>query len=750
MLGPNGQPVPLNVSDDGQTQLTVRFIALTQTGLYTLSVTPQDIAGNVAQGAVQYAFRLDFVLPSVSTVELGGQIGDVVFLNDSSFRIVVGFLDGTGAGLSLGDEGSSIVVMGPSGAVVPGQTQASEANELIWQPVSLPTDGRADGRYTVAITPVDRAGRQGTVVHREFIYDTQAPRITAATPVSLSQPMTYISGPLTQFQFTVEDVGPAGLALDEQTIEFFDAQGASVGAIFTSDDLNSRLYLTLNAPLAQDGSADGEYVVKVSLVDESGNKVASEQRFVYDSQVPHVSSVSVNTESVMELVPQQIAEIAESISNITLHFAEATGMDFANTVVSLLGPNGQPVPLNVSDDGRTQLTVRFVALTQTGLYTLSVTPQDIAGNVAQGAVQYAFRLDFVLPSVSTVELGGQIGNVVFLNDSSFRIVAGFLDGTGVGLSLGDEGSSIVVMGPSGAVVPGQTQASEANELVWQPVSLPTDGRADGRYTVAITPVDRAGRQGTVVHREFIYDTQAPRITAATPVSLSQPMTYISGPLTQFQFTVEDVGPAGLALDEQTIELFDAQGAAVGAIFTSDDLNSRLYLTLNAPLAQDGSADGEYVVKVSLVDESGNKVASEQRFVYDSQVPHVSSVSVNTESAMELVPQQIAEIAESISNITLHFAEATGMDFANTVVSLLGPNGQPVPLNVSDDGRTQLTVRFVALTQTGLYTLSVTPQDIAGNVAQGAVQYAFRLDFVLPSVSTVELGWSDWRCRFPQR
>ncbi len=739
LLGPNGQPVPINVSVDGLTQLTARFVSLTQTGLYTLSVTPQDVAGNVAQGAVQYAFRLDFVLPSVSSVELGGQIGDVVFLNDSNFTIVANLLDGTGAGLALGDGGSSIVVTGPSGAVVPGQTRSIETNQLVWQPISLPTDGSADGRYTVTITPVDRAGRQGDVVHREFIYDTQEPRITASTPVSLSQPITYISGPLTQFQFTVEDVGPAGLALDRQTAALLNSEGVSVRTTLTFDEVSSQLYLTLDTPLAQDESADGEYTVRLPLVDRSGNVLDLEHVFVYDSQVPRVSSVLINTESPVELLPQRITEIAESVNSITVHFEEATRVDFANTVVSLLGPDGQPIPLNVSDDGLTKLTADFVFLTQTGLYTLSVTPQDIAGNVAQGAVQYAFRLDFVLPSVSSVELGGQIGDVVFLNGSNITIVASLLDGTGAGLALGDGGSSIVVTGPSGAVVPGQTRSIETNQLVWQPISLLTDGSADGRYTVAITPVDRAGRQGDVVHREFIYDTQEPRITASTPVSLIQPPNYIGGTLTQFQFTIEDVGPAGLVLDEQTIELFDAQGASVGAISTYDDLNSQLYLTLNAPFAQDGSSDGEYVVKVSLVDQSGNKVSSEQRFVYDSQVPHVSSVSVNTESVMELVPQQIAEIEESISSITVHFEEATGVDFANTVVSLLGPNGQPVPINVSVDGLTQLTARFVSLTQTGLYTLSVTPQDIAGNVAQGAVQYAFRLDFVLPSVSSVELG-----------
>ena len=739
LIGPGGQAISLNISADGLTQLTARFVELTQAGLYTLSITPQDIAGNVAQGAVQYSFRLVLILPSVSTVELGGQTGDVVFLNGSDSTIVATLVDATGTGLDLGEGGSSIVVTNPSGTAVPGQTRTDGANQLIWEPISLPTDGSADGRYTVTVTPIDKAGRQGDVVYRQFIYDTQEPRITASNPVSLSQPATYIGGTLTQLQFTVEDVGPAGLELEEQTVELLGLQGTPITAVLTFDKINSQLYLTLDTPLAQDGSVDGKYTVKVSLVDKAGNVLDSEQTFVYDSQVPRLASVSVNTESPMELVPQEITEISESINSITLQFDEATRVDFANTVVDLIGPGGQAISLNISADGLTQLTARFVELTQAGLYTLSITPQDIAGNVAQGAVQYSFRLVLILPSVSTVELGGQTGDVVFLNGSDSTIVATLVDATGTGLDLGEGGSSIVVTNPSGAVVSGQTRTGGANQLIWEPISLPTDGSADGRYTVTVTPVDKAGRQGDVVYRQFIYDTQEPRITASNPVSLSQPATYIGGTLTQLQFTVEDVGPAGLELEEQTVELLGLQGTPIAATLTLDEINSQLYLTLDTPLAQDGSADGEYTVKISLVDKAGNVLDSEQTFVYDSQVPRLASVSVNTESPMELVPQEITEISESINSITLQFEEATRVDFANTVVDLIGPGGQAISLNISVDGLTQLTARFVKLTQPGLYTLSITPQDIAGNVAQGAVQYSFRLVIILPSVSTVELG-----------
>ena len=747
LTNPTGENIVVNRTDNAQSVLTLDFQTLTQPGEYVLSITPQDLAGNQSAAPFVYRLRIDVPLPTVSSVRISGKLGTIVYANGDATNIVATFADLSGAGLDLDDGGSTITVTTESGLPAPGITTATGIDQLTWTPIVLPIDGSADGRYIVTVTPKDKLGRQGNAVYRQFVYDTQEPRITAATPVSLNQPATYI-GSLTQFQFTVEDVGPAGLELAEQTIELLDPQGATVNATFTFDEINSHLYLTLDAPLAQDGSVDGTYTVKVSLVDKAGNILASEQTFVYDSQVPQLASISVNTEVSMELVPQEITEISESISSITLQFEEATRVDFTNTVVDLVGPDNQAISLNISVDGLKQLTARFVELTQTGLYTLSVTPQDIAGNVTQGALQYLFRLVLVLPSVSTVELGGQTGNVLFLNGSDSTIAATLVDATSAGLDLGEGGSSIVVTNPSGTVVPGQTATNRVDQLIWQPISLPTDGSADGQYTVAITPIDKAGRQGDVVYRQFIYDTENPRITASSPIALSQPVSYIPGGLTQLTFTVEDVGPADLLLEAQTIELIDSSGSAVPATLTYDELTNQLYLTLSSPFARDGSVDGAYTVKLSIIDRAGNTLDLEHPLIYDSQVPQLSSVMANTESPVELLRQEIAEILEPVSRITLQFEEVTRVDFANTAITLLNTDATDasgelttveVPLTLEDDGTSQMTVSFLELNQIGSYTLSVTPQDIAGNVATGAFNYTFILDIPLPTVSSVIIG-----------
>ena len=98
---------------------------------------------------------------------------------------------------------------------------------------------------------------------------------------------------------------------------------------------------------------------------------------------------------------------------------------------------GKRFPFTLEDDGNSQLVVRFVSLTQSGLYTLSVTPQDIAGNVAQSAVPYPFRLKFTVPGLASVKANTAKASLELIQHeiteipetlSSFTLV--FTDGNG--------------------------------------------------------------------------------------------------------------------------------------------------------------------------------------------------------------------------------------------------------------------------------------------------------------------------------
>ena len=752
LTGPDDADIAINVTHDGNNSLTLNFSRLTASGNYSLSVTPQDYAGNVSPRPFVYPFRLDFALPKVSAVEIGGKIGTIVYVNGGATRIVATLADPTGTGLAFGNEGSRISITNADGTEIPGVTTVEGTNQLVWQAIGQPTDGTADGRYTVTVTPIDKAGRQGEVARRQFIYDTQPPQITEASPLSLTQPVTFVRAGFasdTQLQFTVADVGPAGVKMAEQTAQLLGADGTVLSTVVTRNQTDL-MFLTLTEPLARDGSADGSYVVSVSLVDRAGNETKADYAVAYDTLVPKVTSVALNTAEPTGLVATQPTVITElGFSALDIAFEEATTrVDFANTTITLTGPDDTAIPLTLTPQGKTQVKAAFVAPQALGVYTLSITPQDIAGNVARGAVNYRFRLDVNVPSVSSVVIDGKVGGIVYVNGAATGIVATLADLSGAGIALGEGGSTITVANATGIPVPGETTDNGVDTLTWVPGVLPLDGTADGRYTVTITPRDKAGRQGNAVYRQFVFDTQPPRVNEATPIELNQPRTYLNASFAQnpqVQFTVADVGPAALDLAAQRVHFRTADGTEVPAAMKHNEMGNdtgsetgQVFLTLTEPLPIDGSADGDYTVTLTLIDRAGNETKAEYVVVYDTQVPQVTGVTLNTAEPTPLVATQPTVITElGFSQLDIAFEEATTrVDFANTTVTLTSPEDETLSLTLVPAGEAALSAQFVAPQALGIYTLSITPQDIAGNTARGAVTYRFRLDVDLPSVSSV--------------
>ena len=725
--------VPRDGSADGEYTITATFVDFTE-----------------RRFTREFSFVLDTLFPTVKDVQVatGSQTPRIedrtVYTAEPTVRVTVVFdetskdVDFEATVISLVQQEGETEVPIPFNTVNDGQTVLKVSSEALTE----------DGEYVLTITPRDRVGNEGGVIYRKFVYDTEEPHITTPTPLIFNQqPVTYIGNALRQFQFafTVEDVGPAGLYLEEQTLEIMNASGVNIPVAVTRDELTSQIYLALPATFPRDGSVDGEYSAKISLVDKAGNRSDSEYTIVYDSKAPQLSSVMINTDPPIELVPNRIAEIVESINSITLQFEEATRINFANTQVTLMGPDpsgatdpdsGAPIefefPLTMEDDGVSQMTISFLNLELLGTYTLSVTPQDVAGNAAAGAVDYRFTLEIPLPRVSSVVIGGietdASGDVVYVNADNMIIGAFLLDPTETGLSFGSEGSDITVVDSANTVIPGTTGSDGENLIVWEPITLTSDGTTDGRYSVYIAPVDKAGRQGSTVYREFIYDTQEPEIIAAGPIDLSQPISYISQSLTQFNFIIADIGPADLELSDQKVTLRDASGNLVPAQLTNDAEN-QLFLTLDQPLPLDGSMDGEYTVLVELADKARNLYTVEHLIVYDTQAPTLLST----------VPADGALLTEDVTQIQVVLNDEGGsdIDWTATTVTLINPDETPISGELVSDGEMELTLTTNQLVEDGRYIIRVQAVDRAGNGDSIVFERSFLLSRRLPAVVSTE-------------
>ena len=757
LTGPEAA-VPINISIHSATQLAVRFVELMEDGVYTLAITPQDIVGNTARGAVHYAFLLDTEAPRImgATPEtpLVFNQQPVTYIGSAlrQFQFVLTVEDVGPAGLYL--EAQTVEVLDASGANIPiALTYEELMNHLyLALPASFPRDGSVDGEYTVKISLVDKAGNRSDSEYT-VVYDSKAPQVTSV--VVNADPLVGLLP--NRIAKIVEPINSITLQFEEATqIDFANTQITLVGPE-SSDISGESMMPSIPLTLEDDGVSQvtlsfldleqvGTYTLSVTPQDVAGNAAAGavDYRFVLDMPLPRVSAVVIGgteTDPLVVLVPNRIAEIGESINSITLQFEEATQIDFANTKITLMGPESTDtdgvsttpsIPLTLEDDGVSQMTLSFLDLEQVGTYTLSVTPQDVAGNAAAGAVDYRFILDIPLPRVSSVIIGGietEAGSdVVYVNASNMAIGAFLLDPTETGLSFGSEGSDITVVDSADTVVPGATGSNGENLIVWEPITLTSDGTTDGRYNVYITPVDEAGRQGSTVYREFIYDTQDPEIQAAEPINLSQPVSYSSQSLTQFSFTIADIGPADLELSDQKVTLSDASGSLVPTQLTNDTEN-QLFLTLDQPLPLDGSMDGEYTVLIELADKAGNSYTVEHLIVYDTQAPTLVST----------VPADGALLTEDVTQtqVTLNDEGGSGIDWAVTTVTLVDPNGTEISGELVSDGETALTLTTNQLVADGRYIIRVQAVDRAGNGDAVVFERSFLLSRHLPAIVSTE-------------
>ena len=744
LLGPENAPVGINARDDGVDTITVSFAPLHQLGTYIVKITPRDLAGNVSRHAIEYKFNLELERSTVSAVIIDGQMAPVEFVNRLD-EIVATLEDVSATGLNLTSDGSTIAVTGPDGEVEGVQTSRGE-NQIAWRPLQLATDGSADGVYTVTVTPVNSGDRLGIPARHQFTLDTQEPEVVSVTPIDLTQPLSYIGRQLIQIAAQVEDVGPAGLEIEDQRLQLLDAGGNLVPAT-QSDDRESQIFLTLSQPLTADGNDDGVYTVSIELTDKAGNLNSLSHQLIYDTLIPTIVSVTGYTNPPTVIPANGLTIIEQLFDGLVIKLSDAnsgmtpvSGMDLVGTTVQLLGPENAPVGINARDDGVDTITVSFAPLHQLGTYIVKITPRDLAGNVSRHAIEYKFNLELERSTVSAVIIDGQMAPVEFVNRLD-EIVATLEDVSATGLNLTSDGSTVAVTGPDGEVEGVQTSRGE-NQIAWRPLQLATDGSADGVYTVTVTPVNSGDRLGIPARHQFTLDTQEPEVVSVTPIDLTQPLSYIGQQLIQIAAQVEDLGPAGLEVDNQRLQLRDAGGNVVPAVQTNDG-EAQFFLTLSQPFTADGSDDGVYTVSIELTDKAGNLNSLSHQLIYDTLIPTIVSVTGYTNpptvipaNGLTIIEQLFDGLVIKLSDANSGMTPVSGMDLVGTTVQLLGPENAPVGINARDDGVDTITVSFAPLHQLGTYIVKITPRDLAGNVSRHAIEYKFNLELERSTVSAV--------------
>ena len=702
-------------------------------GLYSLRVSAVDKAGYVEEKT--FAIRYDTQVPTIHNALVTNNDGTPIelfaaeaqLITSPINRIAVRFSDGAGSGMDV--LRTTVSLIGPEGMSV-GTNQSDNGVDIVYLSFNpLRADGSDDGLYRVQVTPTDLAGNTLTSpIEFQFFYGTREPEVVSTTPAEFASVTQF-----TEVSAILQDYSGGGIDFNRAAILLKAPDQSPIPGYQTVDEAQSSITWQLSQPLSRDGSADGEYTIQLSLVDKAGNRTDIERTFVYDTLIPTIASVTANTNPPTAIPSNRLTAIETSFDGLTITLSDTngettpvSGIDLVSTDVQLLGPGNTPFGINTRDNGVDALIVSFASLYQPGTYTLEITPRDMAGNVSSHATMYEFSLELGYATVSAVTIGGQMAPVEFVNQLD-EIVATLEDVSATGLNLTSDGSTIVVTGPNGEVEGVQTSRG-TNQIAWRPLQLATDGSADGVYTATVTPVNSGDRLGIPARYQFTLDTQEPEVTSVTPIDLTQPLSYIGQQIVQIAAQIEDVGPAGLEVEDQRLQLLDAGGNPVPAI-QSDDGDSQIFLTLSQPLTADGSDDGVYTVTLELMDKAGNLNPLSHQLVYDTQAPTL--VSTN--------PTDGSLRSDDITLITARLNDlgGSGVNFAESTLMLLDSTGTLISGAQSNDGDRRLTLQINGLVADGNYTIRVDAIDRAGNGLNTPFEVFFTFSSGIPVViSTV--------------
>ncbi len=707
LLGPGKTPLSINTRDDGVDTIIASFASLYQPGTYTLAITPRDMAGNVSGHAIEYEFGLELGYSVVSAVTISERTAPVEFVNRLD-EIIATLEDVSATGLNLTSDGSTITVMGPHGEVEGIQTSRG-GNQIVWRPLQLATDGSADGVYTMTATPVNSGGRLGIPARYQFTLDTQEPEVALVTPIDLTQPLPYIGRQLIQIAAQVEDVGPAGLEIEDQRLQLHDAGGNILPAVQTNDG-ESQIFLTLSQPLTADGRDDGVYTVTLDLMDKAGNVNPISHQLVYDTQAPTLVSTNPTDGSLR----------SDDITLITARLNDlgGSGIDFAESMLTLLDSTGTPVSGVQSNDGNRRLTLQISGLVADGNYTIRVEAIDRAGNGSNAPFETQFTFSSGLPVVVSTVPQTTPAEEAFTNEPLHQV--------SVELQSEDEGadrSTITLLAPDGTTVPGQ-QVRRGKLLIYRLLrELATDGSDDGTYTIVVTPINSAGRQGQLEQFTFVYDTIAPEVVP-TSIQLIVAEPGVNNSLVSVGALIADDEPSSgvdwdnLNLSWITLDDVRRNRKIDGTLATDEE--QALLLNLVMPLASDGSQDGVYLLTIAPKDRAGNTTeAVTYPFFYDTRPPMIDTSSLFidgqpllTDSNDPYYPSATNKSGSII--IDAKFADVNpdgsyglGPDLVNSSITVSSPSGEVITGTTTQNGTDSIRFKSGPLNERGHYQVTIT-------------------------------------------
>ncbi|MFB3041604.1 MAG: Ig-like domain repeat protein, partial [Candidatus Poribacteria bacterium] len=476
-----------------------------------------------------------------------------------------------------------------------------------------------------------------------------------------------------------------------------------------------------------------------------------------------------------------------------------TGADLTASTIRLIGSSGT-IPGRQSNDGINTITWTLSEPladdgSEDGPYTIIVSPVDFAKNRPLAPLVFSFQYNSTLSDETLPDVvDNSESPLVLLNtnraiklEASEETLVKLEDGEqidSIQVTINDTGSGIdlaasslqVLTSPGEALVTAEKRQAPVSRFSGKLILRKIAIQFDGTYVLSIQPIDNAGNTGDVKQYFFRYktvdDLQPPTIDnfqfSADDFESSVPLTenlVHAASITGFSVSAQDPSPSvGFSLNpaSSTIRLINASGESVpGDIFYSNQTTApdgtvlvNIQLTLNTPLAIDGSDDGDYIVEAIVEDNSGN-VSDLQTvsFKYDTIPPTAIQLSIDEQqlsiddnqlALVSSLPQKVSAVLTDTPNGSGIAVPSDAGDLLTTSqLFLLAPDGNRVPARAPTESEIQgelVEIYFEPdpiADPDGVYTVVAIPFD-QGGVAGAKVEGRFLLDKSPPEVTGMRI------------
>ena len=409
-------------------------------------------------------------------------------------------------------------------------------------PTTADLTGQPDGTYVVEVRSTDTAGNvSASGAGQGYVLDTTPPDAPTVTGPA---------GPSTQTTPTFTWTGEAGTTSRCRLVLGGVAQGT--GAVGCSSPYSPTL------------AGDGQWALRVALVDAAGNRsaISTSGLYVLDTTPPVAPVVTAPTSPGRGTAPSWSA-VVETGATTECRLTSGT------TVVSDWTTCRLPLVTDLSTTGD-------------GTYTLSVRATDAAG-LTGPAGSASYVLDTTAPAAP-------VFTSVPASPSRSRALSFAF--------TGEPGATFTCRLTSGPTV------LDPDTTCTSPLPVSLTGLPDGTYTVSVKATDAAGNVGAAQTATQVLDTIAP----LAPVLVTGPAATAPDPRPTWVFTSE----TGSTLTCRVV------GATTGTVVPDSSCTSPYQPTL--------PADDTYAFSVRAADAAGNQgPALTGTYVLDSSAPATAVV-----------------------------------------------------------------------------------------------------------------------------